>query len=141
MPNHVHLLITPYFPVRRIMNGLKGSTAREANAAVGRTGKHSWQDESFDWVRNAEEFVRLRTYIEFNPVSAKLASRPEDWLWSSASWKSPLPLEKERRPKINKQSPVAQPCLAVLLSCSLEVPPWSAAALLPLLSTQLWPHF
>ncbi len=86
MPNHVHLLITPKLPVRRIMNGMKGATAREANRILGRKGKHFWQDESFDhWVRSPRELARIRAYIENNPVSAGLAAKPEEWPWSSAS--------------------------------------------------------
>ena len=79
MPNHVHLLISPKVSVPRLMNGLKGVTARGANF---------WQDESFDhWVRSPKEFDRIRTYIEFNPVSARLTSSPEKWPWSTASVK------------------------------------------------------
>jgi REP-associated tyrosine transposase len=86
MPNHVHLLITPNVPVPRLMNGLKGVTARKANSILRRNGKHFWQDESFDhWVRGPAEFDRIRAYIECNPVSAGLVRKPMDWPWSSAS--------------------------------------------------------
>jgi hypothetical protein len=86
MPNHVHLLISPRLPLPRIMNGLKGVTARDSNRILGHRGISFWQDESFDhWVRSAEEFDRIRAYIEFNPVSAGLVTRSEDWPWSSAS--------------------------------------------------------
>ena len=57
-------------------------------------GKHFWQDESFDhWVRTPAEFNRIRSYIEGNPVSAGLASRPEGWPWSSAAGNASLPSE------------------------------------------------
>jgi len=86
MPNHVHILLEPRAPIPRITNVLKGVAARDANATLGRKGKPLWQDESFDhWVRNSAEFERIRRYIEWNPVSAKLAAKPEDWRWSSAS--------------------------------------------------------
>jgi len=85
MPNHIHLLITPHVSMRRITNGLKGSTAREANIILGRTGGRFWQDESFDhWVRSTAEFARIWNYIELNPVTAQLVTRPQDWPWSSA---------------------------------------------------------
>lgn len=91
MPNHIHLLITPSILICRITNGLKGVTARDANRILGHKGKHFWQDESFDhWVRTSAEFNRIRSYIEGNPVSAGLASRPEDWPWSSAARSSSL---------------------------------------------------
>jgi putative transposase len=50
-----------------------------------RTGQF-WQAESFDhWVRNEGQFVRVKKYIEHNPVKAGLVSKIEDWPWSSAS--------------------------------------------------------
>jgi REP element-mobilizing transposase RayT len=85
MPNHVHLLITPLSALSKIMQELKGTTARRANAVLNRTGARFWQDESFDhWVRNTEEFEKILAYIEQNPVKAGLTMRREDWPWSSA---------------------------------------------------------
>lgn len=85
MANHVHLLIQPRIPLARIMKGIKGVTARQANKILGRAGKLFWQDESFDhWARDRVEEERIRTYIEGNPVRAGLVTRPADWPWSSA---------------------------------------------------------
>jgi putative transposase len=92
MPNHVHLLISPKAAVPRVMNGLKGVTAHRANSILRRSRNHFWQDESFDhWVRSSKQFDRIRTYIEFNPVSTGLAASPQDWPWSSANPKLPSP--------------------------------------------------
>ncbi len=88
MPNHVHVLLEPRLVLAKITGVMKGVAARDANATLDRVGKPFWQDESFDhWVRNSAEFERIRHYIEWNPVSAKLAAKPEDWRWSSASRK------------------------------------------------------
>ena len=85
MPNHVHVLLTPLAPLRRITGGIKGVSARDANGTLGRTGKAFWQDESFDhWIRSSAQFERIRAYIEQNPVKAGLATNPQDWQWSSA---------------------------------------------------------
>jgi len=85
MANHVHMLITPRVEVRKLMNGLKGVTAREANEILNRTGMRFWQDESFDhWVRSEAQFLRVKNYIEENPVKAGLVAKAEDWPWSSA---------------------------------------------------------
>jgi REP element-mobilizing transposase RayT len=85
MPNHVHVLLEPAVPVLRLTRGIKGVSARNANAALGRVGKPFWQDESFDhWIRNAAQFDRVRWYIENNPVKAGLAKSPKQWPWSSA---------------------------------------------------------
>jgi hypothetical protein len=48
MPNHVHLLLRPEASLPVITRWLKGSTARQANLILGRTGEAFWQDESFD---------------------------------------------------------------------------------------------
>ena len=86
MPNHVHVLLWPWIAMERITGGIKGVSARDANAALGRTGQHFGEDESFDhWVRNDVEIRRIRIYTERNPVTAGLVQVPEDWPWSSAA--------------------------------------------------------
>jgi len=53
MPNHVPVLLRAEVHLPVITRWLKGSTARQANLILGRTGKAFWQDESFDhWVRD-----------------------------------------------------------------------------------------
>ncbi len=86
MPNHAHLLIEPRVPLAKITLGIKGTSAKDANRLLGRTGKTFWQGESFDhWVRNEVEEAKIREYIENNPVKAQLCTRTEDWKWSSAA--------------------------------------------------------
>ena len=86
MPNHVHIVLAPATSLKVITGSIKGVTARQANAILGRVGKPFWQDESFDrWVRNSAEFERVRSYIENNPVRAGLVKTSEDWRWSSAA--------------------------------------------------------
>ena len=85
MPNHVHLLIAPKTQLSKLMHKLKGSTARQANQILGRTGVSFWQEESYDHlVRNSTEFERIENYIHQNPVRAGLVNKPEDFRWSSA---------------------------------------------------------
>ena len=85
MPNHVHVLLDALVPLDRLTIGIKGVSARDANARLGRTGKPFWQDESFDhWIRGPGEFARIQAYIENNPVKARLCKSPQDWPWSSA---------------------------------------------------------
>jgi REP element-mobilizing transposase RayT len=85
MPNHVHVLLRPKTSLPAITRWLKGSTARQANLLLGRTGEAFWQDESFDHrVRSEAELERIVRYVEHNPVSAGLAANPGDWPWSSA---------------------------------------------------------
>ena len=85
MPNHVHVLLRPKTSMPAITRWLKGSTARQANLILGRTGEAFWQDESFDHrVRDEAELDRIVRYVEYNPVNAGLAANPRDWPWSSA---------------------------------------------------------
>jgi REP element-mobilizing transposase RayT len=78
--------LTPIEPLETLAPQIKGATARQANVILSRTGHRFWQDESFDhWVRNPAEWQKIKSYIERNPVTAGLVSRPEDWPWSSAS--------------------------------------------------------
>ena len=84
MPNHVHLLVTPFVELRDLTRRLKGATARLVNLTLGRSGT-LWQDECFDrLVRDEREFSRVLFYIENNPVKAGLVRSVEEYRWSSA---------------------------------------------------------
>jgi putative transposase len=82
MANHVHVLLMPRIDPSLALKALKGSTAREANRLLERTGEPFWQKESYDHcVRNDG----IAAYIENNPVRApprapvtKLAGRSTD---------------------------------------------------------------
>jgi REP element-mobilizing transposase RayT len=85
MPNHVHMLITPYRPLWAIMREIKSGSARYANKVLSRDGQRFWQHEYFDRVvRNEAELARTSTYVERNPVCAGLCNCPEAWQFSSA---------------------------------------------------------
>jgi len=85
MPNHVHFLVTPRVVAIRWLGPLKGFTAHEANRILGSAGMRFWQDESYDHVVRDGQFDRIRDYIEWNPVKAGLAMKPEHFPWSSAA--------------------------------------------------------
>ena len=85
MSNHVHALLLPLIPPSRLLQSLKGYTAREANRILNRTGRKFWQAESYDhWVRDDTERERIAAYIENNPVKAGLVDCPAGYRWSSA---------------------------------------------------------
>ena len=87
MPNHVHLLATPVMPLPKLTKSLKGITAKRANAMLALTGNPFWQEETFDrTVRNAQEFEKIRNYIEGSPVRAGLVREASEYRWSSARW-------------------------------------------------------
>jgi REP element-mobilizing transposase RayT len=87
MPNHVHVLIEtrPGFALEHVLHSWKSFTAHAANRLLGRT-KRFWAPEYFDrYMRDDEQFVATRMYIEGNPVKAGLCTDPADWPYSSAS--------------------------------------------------------
>jgi REP element-mobilizing transposase RayT len=85
MGNHVHVLIRPLQDPARVLQWLKGTTAREANKMLSRTGQPFWQRESYDhWVRDSQELERIVAYIESNPVKAGLVAEASLYQWSCA---------------------------------------------------------
>ncbi len=88
MANHVHALLMPIWELEQITQGIKGYTAYQINALQNARKRVLWQDESYDhWARDDDEVLRIIQYIEYNPVSARLCQRPEDWPWSSARFR------------------------------------------------------
>lgn len=103
MPNHVHLQVKPllmksggeqgsvrkgqsrlppFHSLASIMKSFKGYTARRCNELLGRSGEF-WAHESYDhYVRDAEEWQRIRTYILNNPVKAGLVKDWRMWKWN-----------------------------------------------------------
>ena len=74
MPNHLHALLAPLgeHTLGRVLQSLKGFTARSANGLLGRAGTF-WQEEGYDRiVRNERELRHWRRYIAQNPVKARL---------------------------------------------------------------------
>jgi putative transposase len=81
MPDHSHALLKPTagYDLKRIWKGIKGTSARKANALRGSTGT-VWQEESFDRiVRDAAEFDEKLHYIIHNPEKAGLVKDPWDY--------------------------------------------------------------
>jgi len=84
MPDHVHLLITPYegWSLETIMKRVKGNSSRLINLALGRRGAF-WQHESFDHIVRSDESLRKKAeYICENPVRAGLVANARDYRWT-----------------------------------------------------------
>ena len=97
MPTHVHLLLEPLkgHDLSRLLQGIKGASAREANKRLGTAGTF-WLDESFDHiVRSEKQYRRLVRYIADNPVKAGLRE-DEYWLYLGGS-NVPVRAFRERR--------------------------------------------
>jgi REP element-mobilizing transposase RayT len=74
MPNHVHVILLPHVPMKKIMQKIKGSSAHQANKILNRTGAF-WAIEYYDhWIRSEDELNRVIRYVERNPIKAGLTS-------------------------------------------------------------------
>ncbi len=82
MSNHFHLvfeMIQENYPINKIMQSIKGFSARMINKKLGKNGD-IWQDENYDRiVRNGEELGRIIRYTLNNPVKVGLVEKWEDW--------------------------------------------------------------
>ncbi len=82
MSNHVHTvldLLEGNKGLDKIMQSIKGISARQSNKILNQSGKF-WQDESFDrLIRNEHELWRTVKYVLNNPVKAGLVSHWKDW--------------------------------------------------------------
>jgi len=98
MPNHVHFVIHPNedlqtassnisgktknYVIADIMRLVKGSTARDSNLILQRSGSF-WHHESYDHVvRDQTELNNIIRYILYNPVKAGLVENWKDWKWN-----------------------------------------------------------
>lgn len=87
MPEHLHLLITPSetSSLEKAVMMIKGGASHRI--------KHEllysfpiWMESVHDrWIRDVTEYRLRKQYIELNPVRAKLADKPHDYLLGSAS--------------------------------------------------------
>lgn len=77
-----HPVFISAFPsLARIMQSLKGRSARECNLVLSRTGRF-WEHESFDHVIRRGKFDKTVGYVLNNPVKAGLAKHWRDWRWN-----------------------------------------------------------
>lgn len=103
MSNHVHVVFTPLLSeaelqasvdneghlifvskhpgLSRIMQLIKGRTARECNLILCRSGQF-WEHESFDHVVRAGRLMATIRYVLNNPVKAGLVKDWRQWRWS-----------------------------------------------------------
>ncbi len=98
MPDHVHMILTPWIDPRRgqifslieIMRGMKGASARRINQQMGRHGA-VWQEESFDHVLRCSEGLDAKVeYVLQNPVRKGLV---DDWRQYRWAWQRSEPDE------------------------------------------------
>jgi putative transposase len=88
MPNHAHLLVTPFEgqDVEKLCFSWKRFSGGEINRCLGRQGEF-WQVESYDHiVRSGEALRAIQNYIANNPKKAGL-KKEEFTLFLPESWR------------------------------------------------------
>jgi putative transposase len=86
MPDHFHALLTPAEneSLERAMQMIKGGSARMIKQALNYVSP-VWQKGFHDrWIRDAAEYRTRWDYVRSNPIAAKLVTKPEEYLHSSA---------------------------------------------------------
>jgi REP-associated tyrosine transposase len=100
MSNHVHTVFKPLVSdgvimeilkapelassipaLSKIMQAIKGRSARECNLILGRSGTF-WEHESFDRVIRAGKFERTVRYVLNNPVKIGIVEHWKDYRWN-----------------------------------------------------------
>ena len=99
MPSHLHLLLDPgEQALSDLLRNYKSKAALSLVNLGTRRGPF-WQPRYYDSIcRHARNFGDKLEYIHNNPVKAKLATRSEEWPWSSAGWyanhsRPPIPVD------------------------------------------------
>jgi putative transposase len=85
MPSHVHVILTPSDPdgLRNTVADLHRRYTAHINARNGWNG-HLWQGRFGSVAMDEAHLFAAARYVALNPVRAGLATRAEDWPWSSA---------------------------------------------------------
>ncbi len=86
MTNHVHLVIEPSESggsLSEIMKGINLAYAQHFKRKYNHTG-HFWQDRYKSIIISKDEYLlACGSYVELNPVRAKIVADPKDYTWSS----------------------------------------------------------
>lgn len=86
MNNHIHILAVPKKEdsLARGIGGVNLIYTQYINRKHKKSGR-LWQNRFYSTIVEKEPYLwAVARYIERNPVRAKLVTRPEDYLWSSA---------------------------------------------------------
>jgi putative transposase len=84
MPDHFHLLISPLLTLERALQLIKGGFSFRAKRELGFHGE-IWEKSFYDRrVRDWEEYLAFRQYIQKNPVKRALTDTPEEYRYSSS---------------------------------------------------------
>lgn len=86
MPNHIHLVAVPQeeHGLAVVLRRTHGRYAQYFNARKQRCG-HLWQNRFYSCPLERAHLWNALSYVERNPVRARMTVRPEEFEWSSAA--------------------------------------------------------
>ena len=102
MPNHLHLILTPTTAsLEKCMQLIKGGSSFEIHKLRG-SRTEIWQSGFHESrIRDFAGYKIKADYVRFNPVTAKLVEKPEDWPYSSAQGAFVLdPIPQGLKPRV-----------------------------------------
>ena len=91
MPNHWHLILWPEYDLQLslFMHWMTTTHTQRWHVAGRSTGTGPLYQGRYKAipVQSDDHFLTVARYVQRNPVRAHLATRVEDWRWSSAWWR------------------------------------------------------
>lgn len=89
MNNHVHILFKPLESLSKVMQMIKGASAKKINELLGKSGNF-WADDYYDKaIRDEKHFWMVYEYIKNNPL--KIDNRGTEVPLPKSGAKAPLP--------------------------------------------------
>jgi len=87
MTNHIHIIATPSeeHSLAKTMGRVNLLYSQYISYMHGRTG-HLWQNRFYSCPLDAKHYFKALSYIEQNPVRAKMVRYPWSYRWSSAAF-------------------------------------------------------
>jgi putative transposase len=101
MRDHIHLILTPapLVSLEKVMQFIKGGFSYRAKKEINFCGEVWQKGYSEHRIRGANEYAQQVEYLGMNPVKAGLATRPNEYPYSSARLNAevdPAPLQFQR---------------------------------------------
>ena len=86
MPNHVHLIVIPATDksMGRAIGRAHYAYTQSWCKAHGHSG-HLWQGRYYSTPLDADHLVAALTYVDLNPLRARIVASAQEYAWSSAS--------------------------------------------------------
>ena len=110
MPDHFHVLLTPTetTTLEKAVQMIKGGSSHRIKQHLNYASP-VWQEGFHDrWIRDESEFQERAAYVRSNPITAKLATVPEGYIFCSASGRYPLDSSQYEKSTSGAEAPFSE---------------------------------